>query len=192
MPKFLPISWQELQDTCLKIYKKIKKQNLDFDRIVCISRGGLVVARIFSDFLDLPISNFTVISYGGINDRQQPKIVEHLQVDIKNERILLIDEIVDTGDTFKLASDYLKSKQPAGIISLSPFIKPQASPQPDLWQVKTDKWVIFPYEIKETILDLQKMFSKQGLNAKQINQKLVNLGFTKKYLLEFLSESLNY
>ena len=72
------ISWKKLHDLCFELLKKIKKEKLEFDRVVCISRGGLVVSRIFSDFLDLPISNFTIVSYVSVGKIGKPKVMEAL------------------------------------------------------------------------------------------------------------------
>ncbi len=186
--EFLVVSWQKLQKTCFKLAKKVLSKNLKFDRIVCVSRGGLVVARIFSDFFDLPISNFTIVSYATIAQAEKPKVVEELAVDIKDERILLIDEIVDRGSTLKMALSYLKGFSPKKVVSLAPFIKPWSNPEPHFWQVKTGKWVIFPYDIREAISDLVGLFKKQGKSKtkKEIEKELLSLDFDKNYINYFL------
>lgn len=184
--KFYFITWRELHKACFKLAKKVLDGKLQFDRIVCISRGGLIVSRIFSDFLDLPISNFTIVSYVSVGKTGKPKIVEKLAVDIKNENILLVDEIVDNGTTLKKAVSYLKAFSPKKIITLVPYIKPWSSPKPDFWQVKTNKWIIFPYEVKETINDLVNLFQKQGKKEKEIRKKILKLGFNKNQVEYFL------
>jgi len=182
---FFFISWQQLHQDCFKLSQRILKKNLHFDRIVCISRGGLVVTRIFSDFLDLPISNFTIVSYTSVGITGIPKITDELSINIKNERILLIDEIVDHGTTLKKAITYLKKHSPKQITILAPYIKSWSQPKPSFWQVKSDKWVIFPYEVKETVDDLTKIFKKQGKTKTEINKIILNLGFDKKQISAF-------
>ncbi|MFC1711096.1 phosphoribosyltransferase [Patescibacteria group bacterium] len=188
--KFLFISWQELHNLCFKLALKIEKENLRFDRIVCISRGGLIVARIFSDFLDLPISNFTIVSYVSVGNIGKPKIVEKLSIDIRNEKILLIDEIVDSGITFKKANVYLKELSPKSITTLAPVIKPWSKPKPDIWTLKTGKWVIFSYEIKETIKDLIKIWQKNKLTHEQMKKEFFKIGLPKKQVEYFLKNNL--
>ncbi len=186
--KFYFITWKDLHETCFKLAKKILDGKLEFDRIVCISRGGLIIARIFSDFLNLPISNFTIVSYVSVGKTGKPKIVEKLAVDIKNEKILLIDEVVDNGTTLKKAVSYLKTFSPKKITTLVPYIKPWSSLKPDFWQVKTDEWIIFPYEVKESINDLVKMFQKQNKSEKEIRKTILKLGFDKNQLEYFLEK----
>lgn len=186
--KFFPVSWQELHNTCFELAKKIIDKNLKFDRIVCISRGGLIISRIFSDFLDLPISNFTIVSYVSLGKTGKPRVVEKLAVDIKNEKILLIDEIVDNGTTLKKAISYLQKFKPQTITTLAPVIKPWSNPKPDFWQIKTDKWAVFPYEIKETIRDVIKIWKKQGIKKTELKKRLVKLGLPKKQIEYFLKQ----
>jgi len=183
---FLFISWQQFHQDCFKLSQRILKKNLHFDRIVCISRGGLVVARIFSDFLDLPISNFTIVSYTSVNKTGIPKITDELSVNIKNQRILLVDEVVDHGTTLKKAITYLKKHSPKQIITLAPYIKTWSQLKPDFWRVETNKWILFPYEVKETVDDLTKIFKKQGKTKTEINKIILNLGFDQKQISAFI------
>lgn len=183
--KFYYISWKKLHNICFKLAKRILNIKLNFDRIICISRGGLVISRIFSDFLDLPISNFTIVSYVSVGVTGKPRIAEKLAVNIKNERILLIDEIVDNGTTLKKALVYLKKFSPKKIVTLVPVIKPWSQPKPDYWQIKTSKWVVFPYETKETVDDLIKIWKKEKLNTKTLKKKLLNIGLSKKQIEYF-------
>lgn len=175
--QFLPVSWTMLEKYCFQLAQKIIKKKLVFDRIVCISRGGLVIARIFSDFLNLPISNFTIVSYTSVAKTGKPKIVEKLGIKIKNERILLVDEIVDRGTTLKKALDYLFKASPRKVTSLALFIKPWSRPRPDLWQKKTGRWVIFPYESRETIEALGAIWRKEGFSKQMIKKRLLTLRF---------------
>ncbi|MBU1084755.1 hypothetical protein KKB06_00165 [Patescibacteria group bacterium] len=185
--KFQYISWEEIQDHCFKFSKKIIKEKIKFDRIICISRGGLVISRILSDFLKLPISNFTIVSYASVGNSGQPKIVEKLSVDIKGESVLLVDEITDKGTTLKVAYDYLKPLNPQKIITFTPIIKPWSNPLPDFWQLKTNKWVVFSYDVRETIDDLKKIYKKEGKTLKDLKKEIQKLNFNNtqsKYFLD--------
>lgn len=172
--KFLTLSWNDFHDACFDLSKKIKQKKIKFDRILAISRGGLVVARILSDFLNLPISVFTMVAYTGINKCKQAKVVEGLKIEPKGETVLLIDEVADSGGTYKEALSYLKVA-PNKIYTCAPYIKSWTKYKPDFWQVESDKWIIFPYEIKETIDELRKNMTLSELKK---------LGFPKKQVKE--------
>lgn len=185
--KFYYLSWEKLDKLCFELLQKIEAKKLEFDRIICISRGGLVVARIFSDFLNLPISSFTIVSYVSVGKTGKPKIMEDLKIKIKDEKVLLIDEIVDNGTTLETAVSYLKEFSPKQIISLAPIIKPWSKPRPDFWQIKTAKWVIFPYEIRETIEDLIKMWEKEKITLFKIKERLKKIGLPQDLVNYFTS-----
>lgn len=184
--EFLPVSWEQLDEICFRLAKKILVKDFHFDRIICISRGGLIIARIFSDLLKLPISTFTIVSYVKVGETKKPKIVEPLRVDIKNEKILLVDEIIDHGTTLKKAISYLVNFSPQKIVSAIPFVKPWSNPLSDFWQIKTKKWVIFPYEVRETIEDLISLWKKHHLSLKQIKNRLIRIGLQEDKINYFL------
>lgn len=181
--KYYFISWNQFHLDCFKLAKKILAKKIKIDRIICISRGGLVVSRILSDFLNLPVSLFTIVGYSGINQGKQPQIVEGLKAKIRGETVLLVDEVADSGRTFILALDYLKAFKPKKIYTFAQYIKEKTVYIPDFWQVKINKWLIFPYEIKETIEQLKSHWKKEKINKSQMIKKLIDLGFKKDYLL---------
>lgn len=188
-PKFLSLSWQEIHDFCFKLAQKIDDQNLSLDQIVAISRGGLIPARIFSDLLNLKISNFTIEAYTGIGKMRTPKVVEPLVGDIKGKIVLLVDEIVDSGATLKKAVDHLKEFAPKRIVSCVLVIKTWTKHLPDFWVLKTDKWLVFPYEVRETIEEVFKMMAKDGKPKSDITRQLLKLGFDQSQIHHYLTTS---
>jgi hypoxanthine phosphoribosyltransferase len=180
---FLPLSWDQFHQDVYDLAQKVQQSKVKFDRLAAISRGGLVTARMLSDFLDLPISTFTMVAYKTIGQLSQPKIVEDISVDIKGETVLLVDEIVDSGSSFEVGVEYLAGFAPEKVMTLAPYIKPIARFKPDFWQMQTDKWVIFPYEVRETIKDVTKLLQKEGKSEAEIHQQLHEFGFKEEWVL---------
>ena len=56
---------------------------------------------------------------------------------------------------------------------------------PDFWQVSTDKWVVFPYEVKETIRDVSKILQKQGKTSAEIKKQILEFGFSDEQVSYF-------
>ena len=75
-------------------------------------------------------------------------------MDIRGRRILLVDDIVDTGETLRVAKAYLESKGPREVRAAAPYVKPKASLLPEYYVKVVDRWVVFPYEYRETIKEL--------------------------------------
>ncbi|MBL7150706.1 phosphoribosyltransferase [Candidatus Microgenomates bacterium] len=183
--EFLSCSWEEMSDFCFKLAQEIQKSN-GFDQIVAISRGGLIVGRILADFLDLPISLFTIKAYKEIGKIKKPEITEELNAKIQGKKILLVDEIIDTGKTLALALSYLRRLKPQKIQTAVLFYKQKAKTAPDYFLFKTTAWVVFPYEVRETINDLSQIWQKKGISKTEIKSHLSKLGLPKKEVEHFL------
>lgn len=162
--EFTRITWEQLEKDCIALARKIN--NVQCDEIVCISRGGLVISRILSDLLDLKISNITIESYQNAQQEKEPVVTQFLPDTYKNETILLVDEVSDTGKTFERALSYLKTLPIKKIYTVAPYIKPHTKFIPDFWQVSLDSWAIYPYEIRETKETFLSMFPKEEAEKK--------------------------
>lgn len=165
--QFHKISWLKYHKDCLMLAKKLKAEKID--KIVAISRGGLVVARILSDLLLIPISHITIESYKDLKRKKHAIITETPTSNFQRQTILIVDEIADSGRTFKRALSYFKNFQIKKIFTLALYIKSRTKPIPDFWSQKIDAWIIFPYEVRETYEAFVKLFkSKEKARAKML------------------------
>lgn len=169
--KFHKISWQQYEEDCLKLAGKLKKKKIN--KIVAISRGGLVVARILSDLLSIPISQITIESYQRLKQKRHVTITEVPSTNFSGMSILIVDEIADSGRTFKRALSYFKNFQVKKIYTLALIIKSHTKPLPDFWSKKIDAWIIFPYEIRETYQAFVRLFKSKG----KAREKMKEVGF---------------
>ena len=166
--EFLSLSWRDLEEETFLLSQKIKKSDAKPDLIVAVARGGLTIAQLLTDFLQLPITSFTVVSYRDLQRESVPKITFKIGNQLHGQKILLVDDISDTGKTFERGIGYLKELGAEKIITTSLLIKPWTTFIPDFYVEKTDKWVIFPYEIRETTTSLFKKFRSEGKTDSEI------------------------
>jgi len=176
---FLSISWDEYFRLVNKLADEIIKSNKRYDRIVGITRAGLTLGHFLSDVLSLPISVFTIKSYSDIEKQETVEITEKLIADIKAKDILLVDELADTGKTFKKAIEYLQKKKPKSITTGAVFYKPHSIYKPDFYVETTDKWVLLPYEFTENAILLKKMLDGEN---REVESNLLKLGYKKNDL----------
>jgi hypoxanthine phosphoribosyltransferase len=109
-------SWQDVEDACVNIALQMYKDNWMPDYIVGITRGGNVPATILSNTLDIrcealkvslrddamgPESNFWMAedAFGYIPSEEQKILKSRWDVN-KRKKILVVDDINDTGATF--------------------------------------------------------------------------------------------
>jgi uncharacterized protein len=184
--EYLSISWEELQETAFILSQKILSSNKKIDLIVGIARGGVTISHLVSDFLSLPLASFTISSYQNFAQVRAPLITYKLGTKLSNKRILLIDDISDTGNTFIHGMEHLKEMEAHEVYTASLFIKPWTKFTPDFYVKKVDEWVIFPFDVRESIESLKKTWADQDLTREQIEAKLMALNLQKKYIKIFI------
>lgn len=150
-----------------------------FDEIVAIARGGLTLGHLFSDYLRIPISSITIQSYTDIQEQGLVKITAGLSKIIKDKKILLVDDIADTGRTLIRATSYLKEFDPSSITTATMFYKPHCTIVPDYFAQQTDKWILLPFEVTEWIYTFTTKMEKEGKSKREIQQFLNGLGYTE-------------
>jgi len=131
-----------------------KKFNREFDWYVAITRGGLVPCCLLSKLTGMQqIDTFCINSYveGQQRDpRMSLKSFSHLH----GQSVLIVDDLVDSGDTMMLAVMTIrKLGSPTLIQTATLFKKDGSSFTPDYFvhAVPANEWLIFPWEVNETI-----------------------------------------
>ena len=174
--RYLCPNWQQLHNETHKLSEKIEKSKIKFDLIVAIARGGLTTAHMMSDFLKLPITTFTVSSYKGLKQDKMSKITLRLGNKLHNKRILLVDDVSDTGKTFVRGIKYLNELGAEKIFTASVYIKTWTTHFPNFYILSTNKWIIFPYDMKETI---------DALKDKHSSKELLDIGIPKYFVEKY-------
>jgi len=182
-------TWNQIYEMLLCQAQKIKTQNYKPDLIVAIARGGVVPARILSDLLEIPSLSFIQIEfYTNINQTlQEPTLKQTLTTNVTGKKILLIDDISDTGKSLKLAKTHLQHQGAIEIKTVTLYEKPQSLTTPDFYEKQTTDWVVFPWDIKETLLKIiHSPLGKRILN--QELAKLVKAGLPKQLAEKLIND----
>jgi xanthine phosphoribosyltransferase len=139
-------TWHDVHLCCEKIVKYLKEKYTDIleHEAVGISRGGLVPAVIISNLLGIrKVHSFGLKTYkdqekDGAEIYQLPNLTY-------NNKILLIDDISDTGDSFTIAKKLYGHRQ---LVTVSLYMKQKTKFVPDIVgeNVDNNTWVIFPWE----------------------------------------------
>jgi hypoxanthine phosphoribosyltransferase len=186
--EFYVLKWSVFYKDIVRLYKKIKGDNYKPDIIVAIARGGWVVGRIISDLLEVnQVTDLHITFYTNVySTLKEPIILEGIGKDIKNKKILVVDDVSDTGESLIKAIDYLRSFNPLIIKTATVYIKPWTKFIPDYYIKSIDKWIIYPYEVKETIDKLKNKWLNENKSSEWIENKLIEIGIPKWQVKEFL------
>jgi len=176
--KYLPVSWQTYHSYSQKLAAAILGQKVNADEIVAISRGGLTLGHLLSDFLRIPISIITIQSYTDIQASGEATLTAKLQNSIKGKHILLVDDVSDSGKTLKRAIKYLRHAGASRVTTVTMFYKPRSVYRPDYFAKQTSQWILFPYEPTEMILLISKQMTGEGKSKAEIQKFLHSLDYT--------------
>lgn len=117
------------------------------DVIIAIARGGLILGQYLAYGLDVrDVQTLRAESYDGDVQRDAVSIIGECHVD-KAERILIVDDIVDSGNTLKAVLEHLSARAPEAMMrTASVFYKPSATIQPDFTVREATTWIDFFWE----------------------------------------------
>lgn len=183
------VSWTEVYNSLFDLAKSIQNSSFAPDVIVGIARGGLVPARILSDLLEIPnLDTVTTQFYVGVNQtKKEPTITKELAGSITKKNVLVVDDLVDTGESLKLVISYLKSKGALEVKTAMLYFKPWSVIKPDYFLQETTEWIVFPWDHKENIKTIFEKLRGLGNTVENIKEKLINCGLNKK-IVNQLSE----
>lgn len=163
-------TWNKIYDSLLNQSQKIQKQTEKIDLILGISKGGLIPARILADFLQVSeIITIQVKFYIGIaQTHDKPIIIQPLTVNLSGKKILVVDDIADTGKSLKIVIEHLESLGITEIKTATLYLNNRSVIKPDFYEEITDKWVVFPWEIKETVQKIVKEHKSKRESKREI------------------------
>ena len=137
--------------------KRIYDSGFVPDVLLVLWRGGTPVGIVIHEFLlykgiDTYHTALKAESYVGIGERTAPRIeyMESLLEKVTpNSRVLVVDDIFDSGSTMKRVVELL-SPAVAEIKIATLYYKPGANTTditPDFYGRQTDRWIVFPHEL---------------------------------------------
>ena len=147
-------SWNQIYQLTRHLFIKIRKAQFQPDIIVAIARGGYIPARILCDFME--VSNLTSIRiehYTKVNKKQYARLSENLCIDVHEMKVLLVDDVSDTGDTLQIALNHIENLHPAEVKSAILHHKVVSDITPDFYARKVIKWrwIIYPWAAIEDV-----------------------------------------
>ena len=142
--KSFPVSWEEIH----RISKALAWRLSDlkpYKGIIAVTRGGLVPAAIVARELDIRlIDTFCVLSYNQ-KTKGDVKVLKVSSVANNGEGWLIVDDLVDTGETIKAIRSSLPNAHYATV-----YAKPSGRKQVDTFitEVSQDTWIYFPWDME--------------------------------------------
>ena len=174
MSEKLILNWHEYNKTVEKLAIKIHDSGYKPTILIGIMRGAAPMIDVLSRIFKLKCAYLAVESYSGkgVEDEQGDIVFSREMSSIAPNmggKILLCDDLSDTGITFNKSIDWLKKYKPIkdkieDIKTATLWKKKQSTFEPDFCAVKLpdNPWIVQPFEIYEEIKieDIKKKHQK--------------------------------
>jgi uncharacterized protein len=152
--KDLWVSWVEYDQAIVALAQMIHESGWQFDQVLCLARGGLRPGDIFSRIFDVPLAILSTSSYREEAGKVQGAldIGRHITMTkgTLSGRVLLLDDLVDSGVTLERVQAHLKENFQAvtEVKSAVLWCKACSTIHPDyfLQYLPTNPWIHQPFE----------------------------------------------
>ena len=141
MPEELKYTYDSFFIDVKTLANEIKKSGKQYKSLLIVANGRLFIGALLAQ--ELEINHIDTVSIKSYTEKEQNAIhiINSLDHVLKEKDVLIVDDIVDTGNTIK----YLQERLKADTAVL--FYKPEiAHTKPTYHLHETSKWVKFPWE----------------------------------------------
>ena len=144
------LSWESFGSASRELAEQVAASGYVPDVIMAIARGGLFIAGALG--YDLDVKNLHVVNvefYTGVDERlDMPVMLPPVPaaVDLAGARVLIADDVADTGETLKLVRDFCRDHVAEARIAVI-YEKPRSLVKCDYVWRSTDLWIEFPWSM---------------------------------------------
>jgi len=183
-------TWNQVYDLLLHQAERIRKSGFRPAVIVGVSRGGLIPARVLSDLLDNPnLVTVTAEFYPGFaGNKNNPVLTKCVSKAVVDKKVLVVDEIVDTGSSLSLVKEHILKQGAAEVRIATLYYKARSVLKPEYYEKETDSWIIFPWDLKETIKRVFDRNARIDAVVEKETAKFIEVGTPPYLVKKFLSE----
>jgi hypothetical protein len=150
----LHVSWDDYHHTIERLAVIVRDSGWQFNQIVCIARGGMRVGDVLSRIFKLPLAILSTHSYEGEagTERGEITVAKHMTMTTATlgDRILLVDDLVDSGVTLDVVKRHLALEYPMilDIRTAVLWVKACANSMPDycVHYLTENPWIHQPFE----------------------------------------------
>ncbi len=144
--KAFPVSWDQFHRDARALAWRLSGEG-PFSAVVAVTRGGLVPAAVVARELGVRVIETICVAsyeYGKQGDLQVLKSVDKAIVGDEGAKVLIVDDLVDTGATAAVVRRILPKAHFAAV-----YAKPAGRPLVDTFvtEVSQDTWIYLPWDM---------------------------------------------
>jgi uncharacterized protein len=142
------MSWGDLGTAAEELAALIEADGFRPDAVLALARGGLPLGGALAYALGVKqMATLNVEFYTGVDERLDEPVMLPPVPDLtllRTERLLVVDDVADTGRTLALARDFCAQHGPE-VRTAVLYEKPHSVVRCDFVWRRTDRWINFPW-----------------------------------------------
>jgi hypoxanthine phosphoribosyltransferase len=142
------LSWELFGSAARQLAQSVADSRYRPEMVIAVARGGLVPAGAIAYALGIKAAGtLNVEFYSDVEQTLPDPVVLAPLLDteaIVGKRLLLVDDVADSGRTLELVLDLLR-RHTGDVRSAVLYTKPRTIVQPDYSWRETDRWIDFPW-----------------------------------------------
>ena len=150
------MEWADLGQAARELAVQVVDDGYDPEMILAIARGGLLVGAALGYALAVKnVYTMNVEYYTGVDERLEvPRILPPAPdfVDLDDARILIADDVADTGRTLALVKDFCDGKVAEARTAVL-YEKPHSVVACDYVWRTTEAWITFPWSAEPPVTE---------------------------------------
>jgi hypoxanthine phosphoribosyltransferase len=167
---------ETVYDLAWTLANKVRASGFRPDLVVAISRGGFTPARVMCDVLGIfNLTSIRIVHYRGPADMEPVATVKYpLCIPVEGQRLLVVDDVNDTGDTLEAARKHLEPLGPREVRMAvlhektgSPVRADYAAGVIDEW-----RWLIYPWAVVEDVGGFLRQMDPLPRNTEEADRRL--------------------
>jgi hypothetical protein len=189
------LTFEEVYEMTRQVAGKVKESNYGPTTIVGLARGGWIPARLLCDFLGITdLISLKVEHWLETGRTKDEATIRYpLTADLRGKRLLVVDDIADTGKSLIASTNYLSKFNADEMKAATMQYLPGSKYVPDFYaeEVKVWTWFIYPWNwIEDTSTLVVRLL---GVDKEKVwSLPAVNGGLKDFFEIEWDTEMLRY
>ena len=140
--------WDDVYKLSKQTAIKIIESDYQPDIVIGLARGGWFTARVICDYLNINDLVSMKVEHWGTTAKinlNEAKLKYPFEVNLKGKRVLIVDDITDTGESLMLAKEVAAKFNPIEIKTAVMQYITSSKVKPDYYGETLDKWIWMVY-----------------------------------------------
>ena len=178
LPRCRRATWDDIDRWAETLAERVRAADRVPETIVGLTRGGWVPSRLLSDRLGVRRLVSLRAQHWGVTATPTgtAQVTEGLSGPVAGERVLIVDDITDTGESLQLAVEHVKDGRAARITTATLLHIAHAKFVPDFFAEEIPRdawvWVVFPWNYWEDLRALAEKATRGSPDPELARRKL--------------------